>query len=150
VRRAFLFIFVLVLLATACAGATAEPVSSQANDALLVIGNTPEKRYTVEDLKSLDAAQASFRDVIYVGVPLSTLLRDAGFDPQTVKAVKAVAVDGFSANYDPGLANKADTLVAYARVDSSLADDEGTFRMVLPDQEGKLNVRQLVEIQVIP
>ena len=149
-RRAFLFIFVLVLLATACAGATAEPVSSQANDALLVIGNTPEKRYTVEDLKSLDAAQASFRDVIYVGVPLSTLLRDAGFDPQTVKAVKAVAVDGFSANYDPGLANKADTLVAYAQAEGPLADDEGSFRMVLPDQEGKLNVRQLVEIQVIP
>lgn len=149
-RRAFLFIFILTLLITACAGSTGEPVSSQASDTLLVTGNTPEKRYTVEDLKSLDASQASFRDITYVGVPLSALLQDAGFDPQTVKAVKAVAADGFSANYDPELANKADTLVAYAQVDGSLADDEGTFRMVLPDQEGKLNVRQLVEIRVIP
>jgi hypothetical protein len=64
--------------------------------------------------------------------------------------VKATAVDGFSANYEPALFNKEDTLVAYARADGPLAEDEGPFRMVLPDQEGKLNPRQLVEIRAIP
>jgi DMSO/TMAO reductase YedYZ molybdopterin-dependent catalytic subunit len=147
-RRVFLVIFILTLFATACAGSTGEQIPSDTGDALLVTGSTPEKRYTVEDLKSLDAGQASFRDITYVGVPLSTLLRDAGFDPQAVKAVKAVAVDGFSANYDPQLVNRADTLVAYAQAEGPLAEDEGNLRMVLPDQEGKLNVRQLVEIQV--
>ena len=46
--------------------------------------------------------------------------------------------------------SREDTLVAYARVDGPLAEDEGAFRMVLPDQEGKMNPRQLVEIIAIP
>ena len=93
--------------------------------------------------------QAAFREVTYSGVPLSLLLADAGFDPSTLKAVKATAADGFSVNYDPELVNRPDTLVAYGRVDGPLGEDEGTFRMVLPDQEGKLNPRDLVELTVI-
>lgn len=41
------------------------------------------------------------------------------------------------------------SIVAYARAGGNLADDDGDFRMVLPGAESKLNVRMLVELQVI-
>jgi DMSO/TMAO reductase YedYZ molybdopterin-dependent catalytic subunit len=148
-RRASLFLLMLTLFVAACAGASAVPLSG-AQDVLKITGQGTEKSYTAEDLRALEAAQASFRDIAYTGVPLAVLLRDAGFDPQAVKAVKAVAVDGFSANYDAELVNRPDSLVAYAQEGGPLVEEEAPFRMVLPDQEGKLNVRQLVEIQVIP
>ena len=81
---------------------------------------------------------------------MTVLLKNADIDPTALTAVKAVAVDGFTANYDASLYAREDTLVAYARVDGPLADDAGPFRMVLPDQEGKMNPRQLVEIVAIP
>jgi DMSO/TMAO reductase YedYZ molybdopterin-dependent catalytic subunit len=85
-----------------------------------------------------------------VGVTLTALLADAGIDSASLTAVKAVAGDGFTANYDSSLYAREDTIVAYARVDAPLGEDEGTFRMVLPDQEGKMNPRQLAEIVAIP
>ena len=148
-RRSLLILLVTALLVAACAAPTSAPVSSTEGSLLVSSGST-EKTYSVEDLKAMEPVQATFRDVTYVGVPLASLLQDAGFDPTTVQAVKAVAVDGFSANYDPALVNKSDTLIAYARADASLAEDEAPFVMVLPDQEGKLNVRQVTQIQVIP
>ena len=149
-RRVSLFLFLQALLATACADTTAEQVYPPANDVLLVSGGSAQKRYTKHDLQTLNTTQASFLEVNYVGVSLAALLRDAGFDPEKIKAVKAIAVDGFSANYDPELVNKSDTVVAYDRAEGPLAEGEAPYRMVLPGQEGKLNVRQMIEIQVIP
>jgi DMSO/TMAO reductase YedYZ molybdopterin-dependent catalytic subunit len=119
-------------------------------DTLLVTDGAAEQRYTVEDLQTLGEAQAAFQGITYRGVPLARLLADAGYDPGTLTAVKATAGDGFTANYEPDLFNRQDTLVAYARLDAPLAEDEGAFRMVLPGQEGKLNPRQLVEIRIFP
>jgi DMSO/TMAO reductase YedYZ molybdopterin-dependent catalytic subunit len=124
--------------------------SPASQNALKITDGDSEQSYSVEDLKVLAAEQATFREVAYIGVPLSLLLEDADFNPASVSAVKATAADGFSANYDQELVNRPDTLVAYARVDGPLADDEGALRMVLPDQEGKLNPRDLVEIRVYP
>jgi DMSO/TMAO reductase YedYZ molybdopterin-dependent catalytic subunit len=148
-KRVSLIIILFALLIAACSGADDSPAASQGNAALQVTGGDTQAQFTLEDLQSMETAQASFLDVAYKGVPLATVLQEAGFDPQAMKAVKVIAADGFSANYDPELANKADTLLAFARAESSLAEDEGPLRMVLPDQEGKLNVRQVVEIQVI-
>jgi hypothetical protein len=86
--------------------------------------------------------------VTYKGVALPMLLQDAGLDPQVLKAVKAVAADGYSVNYDASLFQRQDVLVAYATADGALTADDGMFRMVLPGQEGKMNVRMLTEIQV--
>jgi hypothetical protein len=61
-----------------------------------------------------------------------------------------VASDGFTANYESALYSREDTLVAYATVDGPFGEEDGNFRMVLPDQGGKLNPRQLVEIIAIP
>jgi hypothetical protein len=119
-------------------------------DLLSVTDGTSERSYRVEELKSLGADQATFGEITYIGVPLGILLKDAGHDPVTLSAVKATAADGFSANYDPNLVNRPDTLVAYARVAGPLAEDEGAFRMVLPGQEGKLNPRHLVALRIYP
>jgi DMSO/TMAO reductase YedYZ molybdopterin-dependent catalytic subunit len=124
--------------------------SPDQGDVLTVTDGTSEQSYSVDDLESLGAEEAVFQEVTYVGVPLPTLLSDAGFDPASASAVKATAADGFTANYEPELANRPDTLVAYARADGPLTDEDGTFRMVLPGQEGRLNPRDLVELQVYP
>lgn len=137
---------IVLLLVVGCGGD--EPES--AGSSLTVTGGEVEKVYEVKDLEALGNTQATFREVTYIGVPLATLLEDAGFDPAGASAVKAMASDGFSANYGPDLVNRPDTLVAYTQVNGPLTTEDGLFRMVLPDQEGKLNVRQLVTLQVIP
>jgi Oxidoreductase molybdopterin binding domain len=140
-----LLILISLLLAGCAQNTPVEPAA-----ALKVGDGTTEKSYTSEQLESLGAERAAFNDITYLGVPLSVLITDAGFDPAQIKAVKAVAADGFSANYDASLFQKSDSLVSYAQADGPLSADDGTFRIVMPGQEGKLNVRQLVEIQIIP
>ena len=145
-KRSLLFVLVGMLALTACAPKAQEPVAA----VLKVSDGTIEKTYTADDLKALGETQATIQDVTYVGVLLTVLLQDAGIDTTALMAVKAVAVDGFTANYDASLYAREDTLVAYARMDAPLADDEAPFRMVLPNEGGKMNPRQLVEIVAIP
>ncbi len=145
-------IALLALILTACAAASqpnAQPADAEKGTGLLVSAGEIKKSYTRADLEALPSSQAAFKDVSYLGVVLVTLLKDAGFDPQQVKAVKAVANDGFTVNYDPSQFLREDFLVAYARTDGDLSADDGVFRLVLPEAEGKLNLRMLVELQVI-
>ncbi len=142
-----LFSLILVLALSAACGSTAGPAADV--PVLRVIDGTNSKTYSAAELQAMPASQASFKEVVYTGVALSVLLEEAGFDPSQITAVKATAADGFSAQYDSSLFGKADTLVAYARAGGPLADDEAPFRMVLPNEGGKLNPRQLVEIEVI-
>ncbi len=145
-KQILLVALVFALVLSAC---TTKPQEA-AGATLKVSSGTIEKIYTASDLKLLGEAQAVFRDVTYVGVPLTLLLQDAGIDPSALTVVKAVAVDGFTAHYEASLFMREDTLVAYARADGPLSEEDGAFRMVLPDQEGKLNPRELVEIIAIP
>ncbi len=142
-------LFVLLVLALSLSACASKPAAST-GATLKVTDGTTSKTYTVDDLKALGNAQASDKGITYIGVPLKVLLQDAGFDPSTLSAVKAVASDGFTANYDPLQFTADDTLVAYAQAAGPLSSDEGTFRMVLPDQGGKVNPRMLVEIDAIP
>lgn len=142
-KKIICFVIVLSLLLSSCAAAA--PAGSQTAQELKV----GSKTYSVDLLKALPATQASFKGVAYVGVKMTDLLADAGFDPQAVQAVKAVAADGFTVNYEPALFQREDTIVAYQTADGALSAEDGSFRMVLPDQEGKLNPRMLVEIQVV-
>lgn len=152
-KRFVILVLILSLaLLTACASSnTPAAQNSPATTApsLLVSGGESSKSYTRADLETLPATQATFKDVTYVGVTVSALLQDAGVDPAQIKALKAVASDGFTMNYDPGQVQGEDILVAYARADGELAAEDGAFRMVLPGAEGKLNVRMLVELQII-
>jgi hypothetical protein len=145
-KRFLLFALVFAVALAACAPKS----EASAGNVLKVSDGTVSKTYTVDDLKALGAVQATFKGVTYVGVTLTALLKDAGIDPTSLTAVKAVASDGFTVNYDTSLYAKEDTIVAYATVDGAMTAEDGIFRMVLPDQEGKLNVRQLVEIIAIP
>lgn len=139
----------LVLLAFLLVGCSS--AAPQRNgDVLRVADGTTEKSFSVGDLEKLPATESTFNEVTYVGVSLATLLQEAGFPPAGLSAVKAVAADGYSVNYDRGLFNREDVIVAYATVAGPLGGDDGTFRMVLPGEEGKLNLRMLVELKAIP
>jgi hypothetical protein len=145
-KRTLFVILVLVFVLAACAPKAAAPAGA----ALKVTDGTIVKTYTVDELKALGSVQASDKGIAYVGVQLKVLLQDAGIDPTRLSAVKAVASDGFTANYDPTQFMADDTLVAYAQADGPMTAADGTFRMVLPDQGGKLNPRLLTEIDAIP
>jgi hypothetical protein len=149
-KHSLLILIAAAILALSL-GACASPEQAAPTDGnvLVVTNGSVEKRYTVEDLKTLSAAEATFQEITYVGAPLTLLLTDAGFDPHASKAVKAVATDGFTVNYGPELFLLDNTLVAYGTVDGPLTAEDGTFRMVLPDQEGKLNTRMLAKLQVV-
>jgi hypothetical protein len=144
--RLFLIAGLLALVFTACAPAAAP---AEAAPMLTVTDGSAQKTFTVDDLKALGAQEVAAKDVTYVGVKLSDLITAAGFDPAALAAVKATASDGFSANYEPAQFTAADTLVAYAVAGGALTAEDGTFRMVLPNEGGKLNVRMLTTITVI-
>lgn len=148
-RFTIVMLILFVALLTACASSAPQDTSSETVPSLLITGGDTSKTYTRTDLEALAASQAVFKDVSYIGVRVSALLEDAGFTPDEVKAVKAIASDGYIVNYDPAQVLAADVIVAYARTDGDLAQEDGSFRMVLPGAEGKLNVRMLSELQVI-
>jgi hypothetical protein len=141
---------IVVALLAACAPAAEQSAGAPAEAALLVTVGETQKSYSAGDLQALPAAEATFKGVAYKGVTVSALLEAISVDPGSIKALKAVASDGFTVNYDPSQILKDNVLVAYALADGSgLPADDGSFRMVLPDEEGKLNVRMLVELQII-
>ncbi len=145
-KRLFFVILVVALVLAACA----PKAETSTGLGLKVTDGTLTKTYSVEALKTLGSTQAADKGITYVGVPLKVLLQDAGIDPTKLSAVKAVASDGFTANYDSSQFLADNTLVAYAQAGGPLTADEGTFRMVVPDQGGKMNPRLLVEIDAVP
>lgn len=151
-RLTILALFLCTIIVTACTSPNSpatQDSSSTETPTLVISGGEISKSYTRTDLETLPATQAAFKDVTYVGVTVTTLLQDAGFDPAQLKAVKAVASDGYAVNYDPGQIFADDIILAYARADGDLTKDDGNFRLVLPNAEGKLNARMLVELQAI-
>ncbi len=137
----------LIILLTACAGANQSPASP--TNSLVVSGGEIKKNYTRADLEALPSIEATFNEVTYLGVSVSDLIKDAGFDPQQVKALKAIASDGYTVNYDATQFLAEGFSVAYATTSGELTADDGTFRIVYPRAEGKLNLRMLVELQII-
>lgn len=149
-KKIMISLFIAMMLLAACAPAAEQDAAPPAEAVLLVTAGESQQSFNVEDLQALPSGEATFKDVAYKGVRVSALLESAGVDPGGIKAIKAVAVDGYSVNYDPAQVLKDNVLVAYAQADgSSLSADDGNFRMVLPDEEGKLNVRMLVELQIV-
>jgi len=135
----------VVLLLSACAVGNIE---KNAIENLVVTDGVKEASYSVDELKKLGAAEEKFLDEAYIGIPLLDLLAATGFEADSLKSVKAVAADGYSVLYDSTIFTREDVLVAYAKTGGPLSRDDGTFRMVLPGEEGKLNLRILVELFV--
>ena len=148
-KTLFTLIAAMSILA-ACTPAAGQDTVATTGAALLVNAGDTQKSFSAEDLEALPTSESTFKDVAYKGVTVSALLEALSIDPDSVKAVKAVASDGFTVNYDPALVLKDNVIVAYALVDGSpMSADDGSFRMVLPDEEGKLNPRMLAELQII-
>lgn len=149
-KKIVISLIVALVLLVACAPAVEQGPNSTAEAVLLVTAGESQQSFSVEDLQALPSAEATFNDVTYKGVTVSALLDAVGVNPGKIKALKAVATDGYTVNYDPAQVLKDNVLVAYALADGSpLSVDDGNFRMVLPDEEGKLNVRMLVELQIV-
>lgn len=139
-----------MLVLAACAPAAGQDTSATTEAALLVSAGDTQKSFSAEDLETLPASESTFKDVAYKGATVSALLEALSIDPGSVKAVKAVASDGYAVNYDPAQVLRDNVIVAYALADGGpLTADDGDFRMVLPDEEGKLNARMLAELQII-
>jgi hypothetical protein len=148
-KRFIIIVFILlVAVLSACASSSSSNGQPSINPSLVVSGTDTSKSYTRVDLEALPSSQSTFNDVSYVGVSVSSLLEDAGFTLDDIKAVKARASDGYSVNYDPSQVLVEQVIVSYAQADGELTADDGAFRMVLPGEEGKLNVRMLTELQV--
>ena len=147
-------IYVLLAAAFVLAGCspqeTAVPQSNIPDDDVLTVsfGET-ERSYTRADLEALGAVEVDNGEAVYIGVPLKTLLEDAGIDLTSITTVKAIAIDGFSSTYDSSILLAENTLVAYAKADGPLAPNEGNFRMVAPGQAGSLNARLLIRLEAI-
>ena len=146
-HRSTILLIILALLLGACNEGSQSTLES---GTLTITDGTTEVTYTSENLQGLSLNEAAFGDITYVGVKLKGLLENAGFVTADIKAVKAVASDGYSANYDASIFLRDDVIVAYATADGPLSTDDGQFRMVVPGEAGKLNVRMLVTLQVIP
>jgi len=144
-NRNIFIIGLAVLMLCAC---TARSGEQNSVENLVVTDGENEVLYSVDDLKKLGEVEEEFMGEIYLGVPLPDLLGAAGFGMDSIKSVKAVAADGYSVLYDATLFTREDVLVAYALSEGPLSNDDGMFRMVLPGEEGKLNLRILVEIFV--
>lgn len=143
----FIIALLMAFALTACGGSEdAAPAESDSGVPTLVVG---AHSYQVADLEAMTQVEATFKDVTYVGVPVAELLSAAGYDLGSLKAVKAVATDGYSVNYDPAQLTPGNVIVAYATVDGALTADDGDFRMVLPDEAGNQNLRMLSELSVV-
>ncbi len=147
-KRTLLALLLLsfILLLAACGGTGTDEIPPQ----LTVIGGPAEKVYTLDDLRDLPASTVEVEGGVYSGVILADLLQDAGIEVGAVGSVTAVASDDFSATYDPDLFSRPDTIVAYELDGGQLLAEEQPFRMVLPGQPGRLNVRMLVRLEAGP
>jgi hypothetical protein len=149
-KKVVIALFVVMLLA-ACAPAAGQVTQApEAAPVLLVTVGDSQHSLSMEDLQALPSVESSFKGVAYKGVSLSALLDAAGVSLDGIKAIKAVATDGFTVNYDTTQIIKDNVIMAYALADGSpLGADDGNFRLVLPDEEGKLNLRMLAELIIV-
>ena len=148
-KRTYLLIILLIIAALASACAQETPATEEAVSSLTVSDAENQQTLSLEAIQALPQTTATFQDVDYVGVTLPTLLEDAGVSLDDVTAIKAVASDGYSVNYEPALYTRDDVILAYAQADGPLTADDGTLRMVVPGEEGRMNVRMVVEIEVV-
>lgn len=147
--RILITILTLILATTLISCGAPQPAAQDAT--LAVISGDSETVYSRSELQELGETNVGAGGVTYVGVPLNDLLQHAGVDdPAALSEVTAVASDGFSAAYAPDLFLSPQTIVAYATTQGDLGNDEQPFRMVLPNQPGRMNVRMLARIEAGP
>ena len=125
-------------------------VSENDNNPLIVpVLKVGDQAFVVTDLEKMSQVESSFADVVYIGVPVTELLAAAKISLEDVKVIKAVALDGYTMNYEPSQLEKEDIIVAYSQKDGPLASEDGNFRMVFPGEAGSMNLRMLIELRPV-
>jgi hypothetical protein len=132
--RLFVSLLVLLALLTACAPAAQE-------EALITVG---EKAYTLSELEDLGTISVDYTDkdgetTTYEGVLLLTVLEDAGI-ADAGATITFTASDGYEADMATDDAAACENCI--------VAFDDGSLRMVMPEQSGKLQVKDVVSISV--
>lgn len=132
-KKTFVFagLFIMLTLLAACAPAQ--------EAAVLTVG---EQEYSQSDLEALGTLSVDYTDkdgetTTYEGVLLSDVLSDAGITGETVVFT---ASDGYEAEMPIADAMACSNCI--------VAFDDGSLRMVMPEQSGKLQVKDVVEISV--
>jgi DMSO/TMAO reductase YedYZ molybdopterin-dependent catalytic subunit len=136
-KTTFILIFVITLLLTACA---------PGEIALQVTGNVAsEKGWTENQVKKMDTVESDYMNKdgetsTYTGVLITNLLDEAKVNDGAT-AVVFVGDDGYTAELTlEELQSCPDCIVSF--------QDEGGFRIVMPDFSSKLQVKGIIEIQV--
>lgn len=145
-KKLIILLSISLLLVGLLAGcATAEPTMPPEPAALKLTGAiATEMAWTEAELKAMDTLDVDYTGkdgtvTTYTGVPIKTLLEMAGATEGTTLAL--VASDDYSAEIALADVQACDNcIVAF--------DPDGGLRSVMPDQSGKLQVKDLVEMQV--
>lgn len=130
-KKTFVFAGLLIILTLLAACAPAQEA------AVLTVGG---KEYSQSGLEALGTLSVDYTDkdgetTTYEGVLLSDVLSDSGVTGDTVVFT---ASDGYEAEMP-----MAD---AMACSNCIVAFDDGSLRMVMPEQSGKLQIKDVVEI----
>lgn len=131
----------VVSCAPQAAPTPAEPVAAEA--ALTLSGPATGVSWSMEDLQGLPATEAEYTNkdgetTTYTGVAISALLAEVGID--SFNSLTLLAADGYTAEVTAGeLAGCPNCIVAF---------DDGSLRSVMPGLTSKLQVKDLVEIQI--
>jgi hypothetical protein len=139
-----LSVLVMAACATAAPAEVAEEAAPAEAAAGLTLSGVASMTWSAEDLAAMPQTEADYTDkegatTTFSGVSFSELLTAAGVTDYA--SVTMVAADGYSAEVT------ADELSACANCIVAV-DEDGSFRSVMPDLGGKLNVKGLVELQV--
>ena len=142
---------IVMITLVGCGASETQEMTSLLEPVLTIINGDNQQTYTVKDLQTLTSTVSSFEGIDYKGVSVRYLLEEAGVNLNEISAIKAVATDGYSVNYEPAQLLPDDVLVAYSLADgSSMDSNEGRFRMILPDKEGNQNLRLLYKLVIVP
>jgi tungstate transport system substrate-binding protein len=112
--------------------------------ALKITGPGQELAWTEDELKAMDTVDVDYTGkdgavTTYTGVPINALLEMAGAEEGATLVL--VAGDGYTAEIALADVQACDNcIVAF--------DPEGGLRSVMPEQSGKVQVKDLVEIQI--
>lgn len=130
--RLFIILTILIALLSAC---------GSPEEALLTVG---EQEYSRSSLEGLGVAEVDYTNkdgetTTFTGVRLIELLQDAGLT-NSGETLIFTAADGYQVEMP-----MEEALICEA---CTVAFDDGSLRMVMPDMSSKLQVKDLVEIGV--
>ncbi len=132
-KKNYIFAGLLIILTLLSACAQTQEA------AVLTVGG---QEYNQSDLEALGIMSVDYTNkdgetTTYEGVLLSNLLENAGLEGETVVFT---AADGYEAEIALD--------EALACVDCIVAFDEGSLRLVMPEQSSKLQVKDIIQISI--